>query len=107
MSRVVAHWIGGPSDRRKASRRQIEAEGSHSARGAAAGSAGNVHELPGRVANDRAWYRSRGIWRARALSVTRERLVVYVAEGVSEQSAGFVYELDYRLNIVSVLPGGY
>jgi hypothetical protein len=30
-----------------------------------------------------------------------------VAEGVSEQSAGFVYELDYRLNIVSVLPGGY
>jgi len=45
--------------------------------------------------------------RARRLRVTKERLVVDVAEGASEaESPAFVYELDYRLNVVSVLPGG-
>jgi hypothetical protein len=44
--------------------------------------------------------------RARGLRVTKERLVVDVSEGVSQgsETPGFVYELDYGLNVVSVVP---
>lgn len=44
--------------------------------------------------------------RASVLNITRERLVVHVAEGTAEESAGFVYELDYGLNVISVTPDG-
>jgi hypothetical protein len=43
--------------------------------------------------------------RARELRVTRERLVVDVAEGLSEaETPGFLYELDYKLNVAKVTP---
>jgi len=45
--------------------------------------------------------------RATRLRVTKERLIVEVAEGVVEEGPGFVYELDYGLNVVSVAPEGF
>ncbi|SRR5579871_4631110 len=44
--------------------------------------------------------------RATAVHVTRERIVVQVAEGFGEGFAGFVYELDFRLHVVNVVPTG-
>jgi hypothetical protein len=44
--------------------------------------------------------------RASRLRVTRDRLVVDVAEGVSEaDNPVFVYELDYGLNVLDLTPG--
>lgn len=45
--------------------------------------------------------------RAQALLITKDRLIVQVAEGVEEQvDPTFIYELDYGLNVVSVSPNG-
>jgi hypothetical protein len=43
--------------------------------------------------------------RASAVQVTKERIIVPVAEGTAESDPGFVYELDYALNVVNVVPG--
>jgi hypothetical protein len=45
--------------------------------------------------------------RVAGLHITRDRLVVDVSEGTVERdSPGFVYELDYALNVVNLVPNG-
>jgi len=42
--------------------------------------------------------------RARTLYVTKDRIIVEVAEGPDESGAGIIYELDYGLRVMSVVP---
>jgi hypothetical protein len=43
--------------------------------------------------------------RVRGVQVSKDRIIVSVAENIEEDSPlGFVYELDYRLNVVNVEP---
>ncbi len=44
--------------------------------------------------------------RAPDLHVTRDRIIAEVAEGEDESGAGFVYELDYGLHVLSIVPNG-
>jgi hypothetical protein len=44
--------------------------------------------------------------RATAVQVTKERIIVMVAEGYGELYPGLVYELDYGLHVVNVVPAG-
>jgi len=44
--------------------------------------------------------------RTRRLSVTKERVIVLVAEGVRFEDPTLIYELDYRLNVINVTPAG-
>jgi hypothetical protein len=45
--------------------------------------------------------------RARSLVVLKDRLIIGVAEGAdADTDPGFMYELDYGLNVVSVVPNG-
>src|SRR5579863_9086079 len=43
--------------------------------------------------------------RVRAVNASKQRITVEVAEGINEESSpGFVYELDYQLNVIAVVP---
>ncbi len=44
--------------------------------------------------------------RAAGLEVTRDRIIVEVAGAEGQAAAGFVYELDYALNVLSIVPTG-
>jgi hypothetical protein len=45
--------------------------------------------------------------RAEALHVSKDRITVVTAEGTAERvNPGFIYELDYKLRVVSVTPNG-
>lgn len=44
--------------------------------------------------------------RATGLRVTRDRIIVEVAESPEPNDPGFVYELDYNLRVMNVIPAG-
>jgi len=40
------------------------------------------------------------------LHVNKDRIIAAVSEGMAETDAGFIYELDYNLRVISVVPNG-